>query len=354
MGFFTRPDLINQQFKQLSGGTLTLSGETNFVGTLKSKGVEIDASTGGTFAGYGLILDTDGVIRLKPFSGGSGSGIYDGATPSTISVGGIPAGTTLTGRTFESLWEQLLVVYQAPTFSSFVINGIPALSEVGDPASFSGNKTFTWSTTNSSNVQANTITIRDVTNGNTILGTGLANDGVETLPLSTVISNTTPITHTWSINGTNTESNPIPQRTRTIESIYPWFFGRFDGGAVASGVNRPDPSNPTVAQSLLDNFEFKLIEKSNGTLTVFDFGSDSQDYIWIAVPATSTVKTRWYVNALDNGVIGGAVSAGGNLFPTPVTVTVDEPEGSYWTGVQYRFYVSNKQLAATIMEFRNS
>lgn len=350
MSFFTRPELTDEQFKQLSTSVLTLSGETNFVGVLKSKGVEIDASTGGTFAGYVLTLDPSGVIKLKPAASG-GTGQYAGASPSTITVGGIPAGTTLTGKTFEQLWEQLLVVYQEPAFTTFG-NNIPSLSEVGNPASWTGNKIFTWSTSNSSNVSANTLTIKDVTSGNVVLGTGLANDGNENLSLMTTITNNVPLSHTWNIVGTNTESNQMPVKTYKIETIYPWFYGTFDGGAVPAGVNRPDASNPVTAQALLDAGSV-VVQKSNGTLTVGNFAATAQDYIWFAIPSTSTAKTVWYVNPLDNGAIGGAVSAGGNLFPSPDTTSVDSPS-AYWNGISYNIYVSNKQIAATNMEFRNS
>ena len=354
MGFFTRITLEDNAAKQLSGTSLTLSGETNFFGILKSKGVEIDASTGGTFAGYGLILDTDGVIRLKPFSGGTGSGLYDGASPSTISVGGIPAGFTLTGKTYDQLWEKLLVVYQEPTFTSFNIN-IPSLFEVGDPSLIAGAKVFTWSTSNSSNVEPNTVEIIDITDS-ALIATGLANDGVEAIALPTPINNNIPIVRTWRIEGENTEGDDF-NRNRTVESIYPWFYGTFDAGAVAVGVGRPDLTGGTVAQDLIDDSN-KIIAKSNGTITVPDFNSSSQDYIWFAIPAdvnqNSTPKTVWFVNALNNGTIGGVISAGGNLFPDGVVVAVDEPSNGFWTGVNYRFYLSNKQVAVNNMEFRNS
>lgn len=350
MAFFTRPTLTDEQFKQLSTSVLTLSGETNFVGILKSKGVEIDASTGGTFAGYVLTLDPTGVIKLKPSSSG-GTGVYDAASPSTINVGGIPAGTTLTGRTFESLWEQLLVVYQEPAFNTFG-NNISSLNQVGNPASWSGNKIFTWSTSNSSNVQPNTIEIKDVTSGNVVLGTGLANDGVESLPLLTTITNNTPVSHTWNIVGTNTELNSIPVKTYNIQSIYPWFYGTFDGGAVPAGVNRPDASIPATAQALIDAGTV-VVQKSNGTLSVGNFGATAQDYIWFAIPTTSTAKTVWYVDVLNSAAIGGAVSPGGNLFPDPDTTAIDSPS-AYWSGISYNIYVSNKQVATTNMEFRNS
>lgn len=352
MAFFTRPELTDDQFKQLSTSILTLSGETDFVGTLKSKGIEIDASTGYTSgSSFGHVLTFDGTkIRLLSPSGGTAGGSYPYDDISTITVGGIPAGTPLLNEPLVDLWQRLLVVYQEPTFPSFNIS-IPSLNEVGNPASWSGNQTFTWSTSNSGNVEPNTIQIRDITNA-TILGSGLANDGTELLALGAVIANATPITHTWRIEGTNTELNAMTPRNKTIESIYPWFYGTFDAGAVPAGTNRPDPTNAVTAQALIDAGT-KVVTKSNGTLTA-NFSSTAQDYIWVAIPSSSTVKTVWYVNALDNGAIGGVVSPGGNLFPSPVTNNVDEPVSVYWSGITYRFYVSNKQVAATSMEFRNS
>ena len=74
--------------------------------------------------------------------------------------------------------------------------------EVG--ATISGSQTFTWSTSNSGNITANTIAIADVT-ASTTLGSALANSGSDALAVGTVTYNT-PTTETWSITGTNTHS----------------------------------------------------------------------------------------------------------------------------------------------------
>jgi len=354
MPFFTRPELIDEQFKQLAGTTLTLSGTTNFVGILQSKGVEIDATITGSSAlvnGYVLTYnDSLSRIVLEPSTSG-GTGFYNLASPSTITVGGIPAGTTLTGKPLEQLWEDLLVVYQVPTFTLFN-NNISLLNQVGNPVSWSGSKTFNWNTTNSGNVQPNSIEIIDVTNGNAILGTGLANDGNESLALGITINNNIPISHTWGVKGTNTEANPMGQKNYTITSIYPWFFGKISSGGAPSGSNRPDPTNPVTAQSLIDNGNI-VVGNSNGTIVVNSFAGTPDDYIWFAIPSTSTSKLKWYVNGLDNGTIGGAVSPAGNLFPDPAIPNVDSPS-AYWNGIQYKIYLSNKQVNSTYMEFRNN
>ena len=65
MAFSTRPILSNEYFQQPSGETLTMSGDTNFTGTLKSKGVEINLDTTSASTGYVMTLDTDGKVKLN-------------------------------------------------------------------------------------------------------------------------------------------------------------------------------------------------------------------------------------------------------------------------------------------------
>lgn len=107
MGFFTRPDLDDRQFKQEASSTLNLSGTTNISGgTFAINWIPIDLSTGLT---AGNVLTYDGsVIRLLPSTGG-GSDIYSGASPSNIAVGGMPIGTVLTGRTYTSILQEILI-----------------------------------------------------------------------------------------------------------------------------------------------------------------------------------------------------------------------------------------------------
>ena len=96
-----------------------------------------------------------------------------------------------------------------------------------------------------------------------------------------------------------------------------------------------------------------MVSSSNSTLVINDFGATSDDYLWFAMPSTSISKLKWYVNVLDSGTIGGDISPAGNLFPAEALVNIDSPF-TYWNGVQYKIYVSNKQVSTTYMEFRNS
>ncbi len=197
---------------------------------------------------------------------------------------------------------------------------------------------------NGSNVTVNSIVIRDVT-GAADLATGLANDGTESVAIGT-ITNTSPITYSWRGQGVNTNTVGFNSSNFTVTSIYPVFYGK-----VASGGAAPGASRPTANQALI-NSGTKTLVSSTGTVTV-NFNSTSDDYLWFAIPSTSTSKGTWFVNALNNGTIGGIVSPGGNLFPTFDTVSIDSPT-ALWTGVNYKIYISNYQTAVVVnMELRN-
>jgi len=118
--FFARPRLDDNQFRQLSGDTLNLSGTTNFDGTLKSKNVEINASldnaTGGTITSkYVLTLDVDNIIKLKPNEGGGADVSFDSNRYTTRSgipsvyVGGNTLGQFLEGYFFPSVPPDALI-----------------------------------------------------------------------------------------------------------------------------------------------------------------------------------------------------------------------------------------------------
>lgn len=104
MGFFTRLPLSDIQAIQISGETLTLSGSTNFVGTLKSKGVEIDATT--TVTGDVLTYIGNGKIKL---TSGAGSSSFNGSRTVTrsgipnVNVGGITVNQFLEGYFFPAI-----------------------------------------------------------------------------------------------------------------------------------------------------------------------------------------------------------------------------------------------------------
>jgi hypothetical protein len=130
-------------------------------------------------------------------------------------------------------------------------------------------------------------------------------------------------------------------------SIPPYFYGRFASGGVGTGQNRPAATESLVKSGTQVN------NISTGTIIV-DFNSTGDDYIFFAVPITSSLKTKWYVNSLNQGDIQGIVAPSGNLFPDPVVININITNPLLGI-IQYRVYISNYQTEAlSPIEFRNS
>lgn len=172
-------------------------------------------------AGFQGTTGTQGYQGSVGFQGTEASVSYSNSSPTTVTVGGIVSGSTFSGQSMQQMWDTLLYPYQSPAFSSFVISGQSTSVEVGFV--ISGSKTFTWATSNSSNIQANTILIHDVTN-NVDLATGLSNDGTETIALPSSIQKTSPSSHQWSVRGTNTHAVNF-SATFTVSWLWQRYYG---------------------------------------------------------------------------------------------------------------------------------
>jgi hypothetical protein len=368
--FFTRPQLDDRQFKQLSGDTLNLSGLTNFAGVLQSKGVEIDGTvTTGTTVGSVLTYNGSKILLL-PASGGSG--VYDGASPSNITVGGMPAGTTLTGRTIVDILEEILIDTFDPTLTapnnSFSDNQANT-QEVGITTDITFTASFSRGAINPQFPPTASPFRSGPANTYNYTGTGLpanvsssASTDIQTVTGYTILlgSNqwTNSVDYDAGVQPYNSDGDPfntpLPagntgNKTVTITGIYPYFFGTFASGGAIAGANRPDPA--TSGQTLIDTAT-KVVASSTGTITV-NFNSTSDDYLFFATPETSTTKTRWFVDALNTGDISGP-DGGANLFPAPTIVNIDSPT-TLWSGVNYKIYISNFQSAISApMQLRNS
>lgn len=253
---------------------------------------------------------------------------YSGESVTNVTVGGLPAGSSIAGLSIGDIIERMVYAYLPPSFSSFGISGQATTIEVG--ASFSGSKSFTWNTSNSDNVQSNSIRVRNV-NTNTLIATGLTNDGSESIDIGT-ITNTSPISQSFRAEGINTNAVQFNSSNFTVNSIYPYFYGR-------------SVTAPVVNNSLITGGT-KVVASSSGTLNI-TFNA-VYEYLWFAHPASMPEKTVWYVTALNTGSIGGI----SNLFgsPSPLSVTTVN-----WNGVNYKVYVSNyATITSGNMELRNS
>lgn len=266
-------------------------------------------------------------LALGAISGISAT-LYTNSNPTTIEVGGIAEGTTFSGTyTIQEMFDFLLYPYATPTFSSFSISGQSSPVEVG--TTISGTKTFSWATTNSSNVSANTITIRDVGNS-TNLGTGLANDGMQSLPLMASIQKTSQSSHTWRITGYDSQGDSF-----TRDSIVYWYWKIYYGTSSSTTLTTGQITGLTSSVLGIDSDRTYSFAASN--------------YKYIAVPNLSqfditTIKdsSTGFNVAMADASDGYALTLNGINYTT-VTVT-----NIFGVPLSYRLYRTKNILSSTI------
>lgn len=270
---------------------------------------------------------------------GASDGIYHGTSPATVAVGGITPGYALTGKSFQQILQDMLVAYLAPSFTSFGIDGYVngGTVEVGTP--FTGVKTFRWGTVNSGNVVSPGIRLSYLPTDLT-MASNLLNDGVEPLTASPPWNAPfTPAGKAFRITGTPTQGAPFT-RDFSVNAVYPIFYGKSTG------------ERPVIDPSLILAGTPSLVDSVGTVLVPFaSLPTSPNDWNWFAIPITGTRKTRWYVDALNNGVIGGEPgNPDGNLFPAEENAYFDS---ILWEGVEYQVYVTNYRTALANCEMRN-
>ncbi len=293
-------------------------------------GANMNYVTHPTFTGNTQIVDKKYVDDKA-----TGSTTYQCQSPSTITVGGLSAGSSLTGCGLDKILEKILVPYIAPTFSSFSTAGVPATIEVG--CQISGSKSFTFGFTNSGNICANTLSIRDVT-----LGSNIATACPISSPQSATITSYTATTcgqqQSWCGCATNTCGTCFGSVVYTTTAYLPYYWGvcTCPGG---SGWNRP------IATCAMVIGGTKILASSSGSISI-TFNSGNDDYLWFAVPVTVS-KVCWCTPSAptNNGAIGGGINPACNLFPAPDVVSVTS---ACWAGKSYNVYISNAQTSVVI------
>ena len=184
-------------------------------------------------------LNYDGYFyATKLYIGGSeviaGGTLYTNASATPQTLGGIAAGSTFSNQSMQQMWDSFLYPYQVPTLYSFAITGVATSYECGTV--ISGTKTFTWGSTNSGNINTNSIVIRDET-GATDLVTGSANDGTEALAIGSITKNTTGQTQQWSITAVNSHSAVLTKVYFTVTFYNPFYYGVGAAAFTVANIN---------------------------------------------------------------------------------------------------------------------
>lgn len=108
-----------------------------------------------------------------------------------------------------------------------------------------------------------------------------------------------------------------PYTTTTTTTIYvdpfSWYYGTFS--APGGVVPIPDENDIDISTGTL----VTSVDPSGPIIVPFNSAND--DFLWFAIPVTAGTKSNWYVDTLNQGLIGGPANQFGNLFPDPITIT---------------------------------
>ena len=153
--------------------------------------------------------------------------VYTNTTPTTATVGGVPAGTKFENKTMTEVFNMLFYPYQEPTISVLTTN-YDTIREVGSPTE--NTITITWNTTNQSNITPDSLSI--TVDGTKVDSGGLNVSGTETFsitPLNKQTDGTVPVT----LSLTSTKNKTI-SKTTNITWMSPIYYGTSDSTTVDS------------------------------------------------------------------------------------------------------------------------
>jgi len=376
MAFFARPNLDDTQFKQLEGSLLSLSGQTQIA---TPTGLTLTDGSGGNIpvtasgastpsSNFDVLTYCDGIISLMPSSASGGTGIYDGLSPSTCSVGGLSAGTTIYGSGYTAILQSILVPNIPPVIvnqsASFSITPSTLLYEIGTVINLTGCASFNsgciiplypsgstccvgrscGASGYSYNIfgPATGVTLSCFPSNSCVFPSHPVTPGNNTVSAIVYYSGGTQpyysdcVTTFGSALSAGCETPPA----KTICGIYPIYYGKVPSGA------RPAVTNDLVTGGT------KTVEPSTGTVEI-TFGSVGE-YTWLAIPSGSTSKTCWYVNPSNNGCIATSVA---DKYPDECILGIVSGQGCWGISpiVGYKVYMSKTFWTdPDPIEFRNS
>lgn len=159
-----------------------------------------------------------------------GASAYINTTAVPEAIGGIPAGTTFPspGKSMQEMFDMLLYPYQYPAFTAFALNKSTP-QEIG--YSFASG-TFTWSTSNSSNVSGNTI---EISGYNMTTLSNQPNDGIQGVTFTASVTRNSSDgigSRTWNIQGINTSGG-----TFTDSYSVRWDWRTYYGTSTNTSLN---------------------------------------------------------------------------------------------------------------------
>ncbi len=239
---------------------------------------------------------------------------FSNATPTPITIGGIPAGTTFSNDTMADMFNQLLYPYQYPSFSSFTISGQSTTLEVG--ATSNSNPSFSWSISNSSNVNTSSLSITDTTAGESLF----TNISI-TSPASLTYTGVTKLSEgseVYTISAVNTK-NSVFTSTFTIHWKWALYYG--------------ESTTATPSEALVESLRIKSLTSSYAS--TYSFTSLVNGYKWFCYPSSFGTATTFKDTSTNLGV----------PFESPILVSVTNV---YGRSTNYNCHRSTNALGGPI------
>ena len=376
----------------LSGIYSEITGGTYFSG---SSTLELYDNNGNT-------VSVSGFSSNVQVSGNTGLGTinnvlfttYNTLLDSSLSmagtVGGLTAGTTvsqLSGKTFVSLFDDLLFPTQNPTYTipTITISGVAnSTVEVGSTLSLSlssigikndaGNftqirlfrngsaiSTYTGLTPSSQTNVANQFGYTNPNSPNsgfTISPTPYAESYV--IPAPAGVSQTTSTTYNAdgnysaglpknnnkgvldvrtpqvrSTNAPQAASTSFQTSTFTYTGIYPYYYG----------LSSTEPTLQTVKDAISGGTATKVLASASGNLSI-TYNANTQ-FLWFAHFGNYTLKSQWFVAADNKGLMSTT-----SLFD-PGTLTQVSSATGLWNNVNFYVYLGNYATTLTSITVGN-
>jgi hypothetical protein len=258
---------------------------------------------------------TPGGYVIGGAGGGGGGDTYTNAAGVPVTLGGILSASTFTAVPLTEMFTRLLYPYQLPTFGSFAITGQSTTLEVGDNIS-AGTKTFTWTTTNPTNISGSSISILDFTNS-TVIASGLSNTGTTNQSIPAAISKSSATSHTFRITGSNTQNAGFSRDyavnwrwrmywgTSSLSSLTETNIEALHSSSLVSNSTGTFPFGAAAYKYIAYPTVFGLKTSFKDPSTGFDV--DMQSAVTTAVSNSFGVGTFYYVHRTTN-TLGGSIS----------------------------------------------
>jgi len=350
------PDKISvstdEAFVYVSGATVkgaNLGGGANVYSYTTGNTLQFRSIIG---SGNTTVVQSGNNVVIFSSGGTGGGGTYDLSSPSAVALCGIPLNYVLTGKTAFQLFETMLVPELFATTisdrSASIGNNAPTYNEIGSTISFTLTGGFNrgvispsyWTTGTYTTAATERVGLPSTYTFSGPTGAGSVSSSALSVPRS-VTNHPVGASQSWGLDvayacgeqpmssknnsyGTKCLASIATASPTIVNGLYPYYYGKLTSGG------RPPVTNNLVTGGT------KVIAPSTGDITIANFAAGSNDYTWVAIPASSASRQSWYIDVTNKGSINTLPT---DKYPDECAITITTGTG-YWSNIPYKVYMS--------------